>query len=173
MESNVDEVIKFVEQYKKAMSKGVDEGIKKLTEIAYDIVSQYCSANNLSNHLGNIKMSYDPINKIGTVSTNDEVIIFKEMGTGIVGSQNPHPSPSSEFKDWKYDKNEHGENGWWYPTTESDPNPYKTVFKDGQLRAWTKGLPSGSMFYNTFNDIKKYLDSTVSVEVHKSTNKIY
>ncbi len=160
MESNVDEVIKFVESYQKAMSKGVDDGIKKLTEIAYNIVCQYCNANNLSNHLGNIKMSYDPINKTGTVSTNDEVIIFKEMGTGIVGSQNPHPSPTSEFASWQYDINKHGEEGWIYPK------------KDGTY-GWTKGLPSGSMFYNTFNEIKKYVNSTISVEIHKSTNKVY
>ena len=160
MESNVDEVINYVKAYRNAMSQGVDEGIKKLTEIAYDIVQQYCSANNLSNHLGNIKMSYDPINKIGTVSTSDEVIIFKEMGTGIIGSQNPHPSPTQEFASWQYDVNKHGEKGWRYP-------------KEDGTYGWTSGLPSGSMFYHAFNDIKKYVDSTVSVEVRKSTNKIY
>lgn len=160
MNSNINEVINYVEHYRNAMNKGIDEGIKKLTEQAFEIVKQYCASNNLSSHLNNISMDYDPINKIGTVFTSDEVIIFKEMGTGIVGSKNPHPSPNSEFASWTYDINEHGEKGWKYP-------------KEDGTYGWTKGLPAGSMFYNTFNDIKQYVDSTVSVEVHKSTNNIY
>lgn len=160
MESNIDEVLKYVQQYQKSLNKGIDNGIQKITEIAYEIVKQYCSNRNLSNHIGNISMDYDPIDKIGTVSTSDEVIIFKEMGTGVVGSNNPHPSPSSEFADWTYDINAHGEAGWKYP-------------KEDGTYGWTKGLPAGSMFYNTFNDIKKYVDSTIQVEIHKTTNKIY
>lgn len=160
MNSNIDEVINYVEQYRKALNQGIDNGIKKLTEIAFEIVKQYCNNENLTNHIGNISMDYDPINKIGTVSTSDEVIIFKEMGTGIVGSNNPHPNPTSEFASWSYDINKHGEEGWIYP-------------KEDGTYGWTKGLPSGSMFYNTFNDIKKYVDSTVQIEVHKTTNKIY
>lgn len=160
MDSNIDEVIKYVEQYRKALNKGIDNGIEKLTEIAYEIVKQYCEKVNLSNHLDSISWEYDSINKVGTVSTGDEVIIFKEMGTGIIGSNNPHPSPSPEFSSWTYDINNHGESGWKYPK------------KDGTF-GWTKGLPANSMFYNTFNDIKKYVDSTVQIEIHKTTHNIY
>ena len=160
MESNINEVIDFVKQYTKALDKGIDNGIKELTKIAYEIVRKYCDNENLSNHLDNIQMDYDPITKIGTVSTGDEVILFKEMGTGIVGSNNPHPNPTSNFSSWTYDVNNHGEAGWKYPK------------KDGTF-GWTKGLPAGSMFYKTFNDIKKYADSTIQIEVRKTTKKIY
>lgn len=160
MNSNIDEVIKYIEQYNKSLNQGIDNGIQRLTEIAYKIVKQYCEDVNLSEHLDSITWEYDSINKIGKVSTSDEVIIFKEMGTGVVGSNNPHPSPTSEFSSWKYDVNNHGEKGWKYPK------------KDGTY-GWTKGLPSSSMFYNAFNDIQKYVDSNIQVEVHKTTNNIY
>lgn len=160
MESNALEVAKYVEQYNKSMQQGIDNGIEKLIEITVEILKQYCSNVNLSNHLENIKFEYDSVNKIGTVSTGDEVIIFKEMGTGIIGKDNPHPSPSEEFSSWEYDVNNHGEQGWKYP-------------KGDGTYGWTKGLPASSMFYNTFNDIKKFVDSTIKVEVHKTTNNIY
>lgn len=160
MNSNINEVIKYIEEYNKSLNQGIDNGLKKLTEIAYEIVKQYCEEVNLSTHIDNITWEYDSISKIGKVFTNDEVIIFKEMGTGVVGSNNPHPNPSSEFSSWEYDVNKHGEEGWKYP-------------KEDGTYGWTKGLPASSMFYNTFNDIKKYVNSTIQIEIHKPTNKIY
>lgn len=160
MNSNINEVIKYIGEYNKSLNQGIDNGLKKLTEIAYEIVKQYCEEVNLSTHIDNITWEYDSISKIGKVFTNDEVIIFKEMGTGIVGSNNPHPNPSSEFSSWEYDVNKHGEEGWKYS-------------KENGTYGWTRGLPASSMFYNAFNDIKKYVDSTIQIEIHKTTNKIY
>lgn len=74
--------------------------------------------------------------------------IFKEFGTGVIGKQIPHIADELKRIGWKYDRNEHGEKGWWYPTTENDPNPHKWIDPNGQLRAWTKGLPAGRNFYD-------------------------
>ena len=118
---------------------------------------QYCYENNIVEHTDRIFMEYDPINNIGKVWSEDAVIIFNEMGTGIVGSNNPHPSPLIE---WKYDINEHGEKGWKYP-------------KDNGTFGWTKGLPSRHMFYSAFEDIKDKIGDIVNVTLNQTGGWIY
>lgn len=63
---------------------------------------------------------------------------FVEFGTGIVGSENPHPNTS--IIGWKYDVNNHGEKGWLY-------------FKNGEWH-WTKGMPSRPFMYNTASELR-------------------
>lgn len=58
---------------------------------------------------------------------------FAEFGTGLKGQNNPHPNPS--LAGWKYDVNQHGEEGWWY-------------WKDGEWH-WTAGMPSRPYMYDT------------------------
>lgn len=58
---------------------------------------------------------------------------FCEFGTGIVGATSPHPNPT--LAGWKYDVNQHGEEGWWY-------------WKDGEWH-WTAGMPSRPFMYDT------------------------
>lgn len=60
---------------------------------------------------------------------------YKEYGTGIVGSQNPHVAEALQQAGWKYDVNEHGEKGWIYP------------IGNGEYR-WTKGQPASKEFWN-------------------------
>lgn len=76
--------------------------------------------------------------------------MFFEFGTGIVGERNRYPDQKIlAILGWKYDVNSHGELGWWYPTDESDGNPYKWTSPEGQLYAWTKGMPSRPYMYET------------------------
>ncbi len=63
---------------------------------------------------------------------------YVEFGTGIVGSQNPHPNTS--IIGWKYDINEHGENGWFY-------------WRDGAWH-WTKGMPSRPFMFETAQQLQ-------------------
>lgn len=63
---------------------------------------------------------------------------FVEFGTGIVGSENPHPDTG--LASWKYDINKHGEAGWHY-------------YKDGEWH-WTKGMPSRPFMYETGRDLR-------------------
>lgn len=75
----------------------------------------------------------------GNVATagikNDELkAMFREYGTGIVGSQNPHVAEALQKAGWKYDVNQHGEKGWYYPKG------------DGTF-GWTKGQPANKKFY--------------------------
>lgn len=72
------------------------------------------------------------------VYTDCEWAAFVEFGTGIVGSENPHPDTG--LVNWKYDKNEHGEKGWFY-------------FLDGEWH-WTKGMPSRPFMYETAKELR-------------------
>lgn len=66
--------------------------------------------------------------------------VFVEFGTGVVGSGKPHPDVS--ITGWKYDVNNHGELGWWYPG------------EDGTLY-WTKGFKSRPFMYNTAQQLRQ------------------
>ena len=157
---SLEEAKKLLNKYQKAYSKGIDNAVKYATEMMYNKVLEYCYANGISNHTSQIKWQYDDNAKSGRVWTNDMVIIFNEMGTGIVGSNNPHPNPDGPFKSWKYDVNEHGEKGWKYP-------------KEDGTYGWTKGLPSRHMFYSAFQDIKDEIGNIVDIEIRKTVGDLY
>lgn len=157
---SLEEAKKFLSKYQEAYSKGIDNAVKYATEMMYNKVLEYCYANGISNHTSQIQWQYDDNAKSGRVWTNDMVIIFNEMGTGIVGSNNPHPNPDGPFKSWKYDVNEHGEKGWKYP-------------KEDGTYGWTRGLPSRHMFYSAFQDIKSEIGNIVDIEIRKTAGDLY
>ena len=157
---SLEEAQKFLNKYQEAYSKGIDNAVKYATEMMYNKVLEYCYANGISNHTSQIQWQYDDNTKTGRVWTNDMVIIFNEMGTGIVGSNNPHPNPDGPFKSWRYDVNEHGEKGWKYP-------------KEDGTYGWTKGLPSRHMFYSAFQDIKSEIGNIVDIEIRKTVGDLY
>lgn len=88
-----------------------------------------------------------------------EIGVYVEFGTGIKGQQSPHGLMSS----MSYDAHGHGDAGWWYPTTESDPNPYKWTDPNGVLRAWTKGMPSRPFMYETMLWLQEKLGKNYTV----------
>lgn len=157
---SLEEAKKFLNKYQEAYSKGIDNAVKYATEMMYNKVLEYCYANGISNHTSQIQWQYDDNTRTGRVWTNDMVIIFNEMGTGIVGSNNPHPNPDGPFKSWKYDVNEHGEKGWKYP-------------KEDGTYGWTRGLPSRHMFYSAFQDIKNEIGNIVDIEIRKTVGDLY
>lgn len=76
---------------------------------------------------------------------------FIEFGTGIVGQNAPHPDKPA---DWIYDKNEHGEEGWWY------------MGNDGEYH-WTKGMPSRPFMYESNKELRRKA-GTIAREVLKN-----
>ena len=150
----------YLNKYVEAYEKGLDNAVEYATNMMYEKVKQYCYDNGIEKHTNNISMEYDATKKLGRVFTNDMVIIFNEMGTGIVGKNNPHPSPAKEFKGWMYDVNNHGERGWRYP-------------KDDGTYGRTRGLPSRHMFYSAFNDIKDEIGDIVDIQIIKTVGDLY
>ena len=80
------------------------------------------------------------------VYTNCEWAKYVEFGTGIIGSENPHPDTS--LGDWKYDINNHGEAGWFY--------------KKDEVWHHTQGMPSRPFMYDTGIEL-----SEIVIEVAK------
>lgn len=159
-QKSIQEAKKQLEKYKDNFDKGYKNGIELATKAMYERVCYYCQLANIVNDLNDIHWEYNRETNVGKVWTNNNVIIFNEMGTGITGANNPHPSPSDSFQSWKYDVNEHGEKGWVYPK------------KDGTF-GWTKGLPSKHMFYDAFNDIKDELKDYINIEIDKTVGDLY
>lgn len=71
---------------------------------------------------------------VAGIRNKEEKWTYKEYGTGIVGSQNPHVAEALSSMGWKYDVNQHGEKGWFYP-------------KGDGTYGWTKGLPASKKFW--------------------------
>lgn len=83
---------------------------------------------------------------IGLIHTgNAWYAVFVEFGTGVRGKNSPHPEATKHG--WKYDTNNHGEEGWYYPTT--DPNLIRYTAPDGTTYGWTRGFEHRPFFYET------------------------
>lgn len=74
----------------------------------------------------------------GLIFTDCPWAAFVELGTGVVGSNKPHPTVP-----WAYDINSHGADGWVY---------YDETLQ--QFR-WTKGMPSRPFMYNAALEIER------------------
>lgn len=86
--------------------------------------------------------------KIGYVKCKCGYAVFVEFGTGVVGSNKPHPDIS--ILGWQYDVNGHGELGWWYPG------------KDGKLH-WTRGMSSRPFMFNTAQQLRRLVIPTAKM----------
>ena len=146
-----------LKNFNSAINNGSLNAIEQLTKTFYEAVKTYCYANNVINDVKDINYDFDIATRTGRVYTNNHVVVFNEMGTGIVGSNNPHPNPKLE---WKYDINNHGESGWTYRK------------KDGSY-GWTKGLPAKHMFYDAFEEIKLLAKDKVKIEIIKLNKDLY
>lgn len=94
----------------------------------------------------------------------ENVGLYVEFGTGIVGSENQHPALESGEAKWGYDIKGHGESGWWYPAKEGNwRNPYTFRGENGNLLAWTKGMPSRPFMYDTMLWLKEQVGKKYKV----------
>lgn len=137
---NLDEAIRKVEAYRDRVKSAETEILSALVEKGVEIAKDNASYMNI----------YDTgelVNGIvGEVSDGKGYIrstaphsAYCEFGTGIRGKESQHPNPG--IAGWKYDINEHGEEGWWY-------------WKNGEWH-WTAGMPSRPFMYNTAEQLRQ------------------
>lgn len=124
----------------------------RITNVCIKAVDEASEIGLQDNYKSAIKIPIQRIdNKItGGIKTTDETETYREYGTGIEGSKNPHPDKMSG---WIYDVNEHGEKGWIYPTEDG----YK----------WTKGIPAGKKFFNAVERMEKAIPLIIRDELSK------
>jgi len=147
--SEVDNAVKELRQYKSEITYKCQRFAERLAEegvyIARVKIAEY-NAIYTSELLDSINHEYGGSIQDGSkwiIYTGCEYAPFIEFGTGIVGSQNPHPDTS--IANWKYDINEHGEAGWFYFNE-----------RDGKWH-WTKGMQSRPFMFETGQELRKII----------------
>jgi hypothetical protein len=134
-EDSIAQALKGVKAYQKKVESIADKLTHALTEQGVSLAqlnASYMNIYDTGELMRGIESQYK--GKVGFVVSTATHSIFCEFGTGIVGAENPHPEVA--IAGWRYDVNNHGELGWWYPG------------RDGKYH-WTKGMPSRPFMYDT------------------------
>lgn len=152
--NGVNDAIRQIKEYQSDTQERTKLLAEKLADIGKDeaklLVPVMTSA--LKESIDTTIVEEDSNGATYAVVANSGYAKFVEFGTGIKGENNPHEL--AEQFGWEYDVNSHGEAGWWYPSSESDPNPHKRIGNDGKTYAWTKGMPSRPFMYETIQDLQ-------------------
>lgn len=134
---------KIVEREQAKMVYAATEMVDKMADDAIEKIQS--NANAMITHNYEAYQAVSLYNEFAHRSLLDVLIInthqqatYSEYGTGIIGSQTPHPDPKMG---WKYDVNEHGEKGWRY---------------QNEAGQWvhTKGLPSAPVYMITALELR-------------------
>ena len=145
-ESSINDLVKKLEKYQKELQDSKKYILEALADYAYSRVKEniintvgkggYPSTDTLLNSIEKSPIMNDMI----SVYTDLAYAKYVEFGTGIVGSNNPHPQAAEQG--WSYDK----QTGWRY--IGSDGNSY-----------YTEGLEPHQFMYNAWIDLKNnYID---------------
>lgn len=145
--SEVRNAIKEVQKYKEGLNNKCKKFAERLAEEGVALARIKVSEKDAiytGELLSSIKAEYGGSSPEGAtwyIYTDCDWAIYVEFGTGVVGSQSPHPDTS--LVNWKYDVNSHGKNGWYY-------------YKDGEWH-WTQGMPSRAFMYETGRDLRQII----------------
>ena len=140
--SSLTEYKEMLEEYKKKLPQVAENIVRRVSEVGLQ-------DNHKSTELLPVKNEGNVVS--GGIKTTDEIDTYREFGTGIIGSQNPHPDTMSG---WIYDVNEHGEAGWRYP-------------KGDGTYGWTKGILASKKFYNAMIRMETELPNIAKEELSK------
>lgn len=139
---DIDRAIRQVQKFKVQFLEKCNRLVEALTEQGEDVARievQQLDAVYTGELLNSIDSYYSPTYNVGIIKAGAYYAAYVEFGTGVVGSQSPHPNPQG----WQYDVNGHGDEGWVYYDDES-----------GNFR-WTKGFKSRPFMYNTARQLEK------------------
>ena len=138
---DINRAIRDLKRYKRELNKKVSLLIKTLTDYGVDVAKAQIRELGAW-YTGELESSitgyFSPTVGAGVIKAGSPYAVFVEFGTGIVGQTSPHPDP----KDWQYDINKHGEDGWIYFNE-----------RDGRWH-WTKGVESRPFMYNTAKELE-------------------
>lgn len=138
---DINRAIRDLKRYKRELNKKVSLLIKTLTDYGVDVAKAQIRELGAW-YTGELESSitgyFSPTLGAGVIKAGSPYAVFVEFGTGIVGQTSPHPDP----KDWQYDINKHGEDGWIYFNE-----------RDGRWH-WTKGVESRPFMYNTARELE-------------------
>lgn len=151
--NGIQRAINEITRYRNELKQKANKLVRDLVSEGASLARSECPVRT-GNLYNSIVEEFDSTENKGYIRVNCPYAVYVEMGTGIRGEQSPHPDKSVIGFDFDYDRNGHGAGGWWYPTDASDPNPTKYTAKDGQMYAWTAGMPSRPFMYNAAKQLK-------------------
>lgn len=149
---SIDKAIKQTKAYRDKVASLDKKIVSAATEMGADTakdLAMYMNAYDSGELVNGIQARVDDPTHGRVVSTAPHSA-FVEMGTGIVGQQNP----GETIPGWRYDVNEHGEEGWWYIGSDGKPH-------------WTKGMPSRPFMYETARMLRDSIPWIVEGELKK------
>ena len=134
-DQSINQALKDIKAYQKKVDAAGENLTHSLTEQGVSLAqlnASYMSIYDTGELVSGIESQYR--GDKGYVVSTAPHSAFAEFGTGIPGAQSPHPEPG--LAGWRYDVNEHGEEGWWY------------MGDDGEWH-WTAGMASRPYMYDT------------------------
>ena len=139
---DIDRAIKELKRFKTEFLKKCNQLVQELTEHGVDVAKVEVTQLDAV-YTGELRNSiegyFSPTTGVGIIKAGAYYAVYVEFGTGVVGSQSPHPNPQG----YQYDVNNHGDEGWVYYDDDS-----------GNFR-WTKGFKSRPFMYNTARQLEK------------------
>ena len=134
---SIADAITQLQMYREDLERRVKLLVKSLTERGAEITRVNIfemDAVDTRELLKSVSEYYGVVNgkQVGFIRVNAEYGALVEFGTGIVGKQNSHDLAGNVS--YKYDVNNHGDAGWWWP------DDYGGIH-------WTKGMPSRPFMY--------------------------
>ena len=158
---SIDAAIAQLRAYERKLESAEDIIVDELLNIGYKLVKEnvLIMVHPLTGEIASSIVMMKDGKGSGMIVSTSEHAIYVEFGTGVKGEQNKHDL-ADEFG-YKYDINNHGDSGWFYPTIPEDPNPTKFVTKDGQLKAWTAGQASHPFMYDSAQELRAYVADVV------------
>lgn len=150
-EKDISSAIKQLEDYRTHISRSEPEIVGAIVDRGVELAkdnAMYMNAYDKGDLVNGIVGEKDASR--GAVKATAPHSAYVEFGTGVRGANSPHPNPG--LAGWKYDVNEHGEEGWWY-------------WKDGEWH-WTAGMQSRPFMYQTAQQLRQEA-SMIATEVFK------
>lgn len=105
-------------------------------------------------------------------SSDGGYAMFVEYGTGIVGKSDGKVHPWAGKTGWIYDSNNHGREGWWYPSNDRDKNKHKHQDANGKWWAWTQGQVSRPFMYDTWMWARQSYSNTINSHIKREFAKM-
>lgn len=143
--SSLEKYKSTLEKYKSKIPTAVGEAVKKTSEEG--LKDNFEATEIIPVEIDNSKVT-------GGIIDKDVKDKYREYGTGIVGSNNPHIDEELAKTGWQYDINGHGESGW--------------VFKDSTGNFWiTRGQVAQKKFYEASKRMEEKLNEYIEEELNK------
>ena len=143
--TSIEKYKQTLEKYSDKIPNAVGNAVKRTSEEG--LKNNFEATEIIPVEISNKKVS-------GGIVDKDKKDKFREYGTGIVGSNNPHANEELTRAGWVYDVNNHGEEGW--------------VYKDEAGNYWrTKGQPAQKKFYEASKRMEEKLPEFIEEELSK------